>query len=219
MEEYARAAADRGLQAIAITDHAPALPDGAHLYHFQNMVVLPRKMNGVIILRGVECSFLNSDADLDLDDKLLSSLDIVIASLHRPVYSPKDENEHTEVLARACENPNIDILGHIGREKTEFDIELVVKKAKANGKLIEINSSSLTGKRAAKRCLQVAKMCKEHSVPIALTSDSHISSNVGNVDLSIQLLKKINFDERLVVNSTFENLKSYFGGRKNVFRG
>ena len=39
--ENATYAAGIGMEAIAITDHAPQMPDGAHRWHFLNSVVLP----------------------------------------------------------------------------------------------------------------------------------------------------------------------------------
>ena len=134
IKEYAEIAAQKGLEAIAITDHAPGVTDGAHIYHFQNLVSLPRVINNVTILRGAECTFQNSRAELDLDGNVLKNLDIVIASMHQSVYSPKDSDEHTGLLLCAMDNPYVDILGHIGREKTEFDIEQVVLKAKKTKK-------------------------------------------------------------------------------------
>ena len=35
------------MEAIAITDHAPAIPDGAHPWHFQNLKAIPREIYGV----------------------------------------------------------------------------------------------------------------------------------------------------------------------------
>lgn len=39
--ELAKAASERGLLAIACTDHGPAAPDSPHIWHFGNLDVLP----------------------------------------------------------------------------------------------------------------------------------------------------------------------------------
>ena len=52
--ENAKAAAEKGLEGIAMTDHGPAMPGGAHLYHFWNLTALPQQIAGVRVLRGVE---------------------------------------------------------------------------------------------------------------------------------------------------------------------
>ena len=209
IKEYAEIAAQKGLEAIAITDHAPGVTDGAHIYHFQNLVSLPRVINNVTILRGAECTFQNSRAELDLDGNVLKNLDIVIASMHQSVYSPKDSDEHTGLLLCAMDNPYVDILGHIGREKTEFDIEQVVLKAKKTKKLIEINSSSLKGKRVWQHCARVALMCKKHDVPVVVTSDSHFCYDVGNFDSSLKLLSEAGFDMNLVMNSSLNKITDF----------
>ncbi len=41
LTENVTAAVAHGLKAIGITDHGPALPGGAHDYHFWNLRVLP----------------------------------------------------------------------------------------------------------------------------------------------------------------------------------
>ena len=64
--EIIDAAAQKGLEAIALTDHGPAMPGGPHRYHFGNLFVLPDKDKGVEVLRGVEANIVDSDGTLDL---------------------------------------------------------------------------------------------------------------------------------------------------------
>ena len=42
LNEMAAAAKDCGYKALAITDHAPAMPDAPHRWHFENPTALPR---------------------------------------------------------------------------------------------------------------------------------------------------------------------------------
>ena len=46
LTEMVQAAHDMGLKAIAITNHGPTNPDGPHEWHFSNLNLVPRKMNG-----------------------------------------------------------------------------------------------------------------------------------------------------------------------------
>ena len=66
--ENVRAAADKGLEMIAITDHGPAMPGGPHEYHFGNMQVLPDELFGVRILKGVEANVIDRAGNLDLSE-------------------------------------------------------------------------------------------------------------------------------------------------------
>ena len=44
LHEMARAAADKGLELLGITEHAMAMPGTCHEYYFMNMRSLPRTM-------------------------------------------------------------------------------------------------------------------------------------------------------------------------------
>ena len=59
------------MEAIAITDHAPAIPDGAHPWHFQNLKAIPREIYGVKILYGAEVNILDLEGNIDLADSVL----------------------------------------------------------------------------------------------------------------------------------------------------
>ena len=77
--EMAKYASEAGMEAIAITDHAPAIPDGAHPWHFQNLKAIPREIYGVKILYGAEVNILDLEGNIDLADEVLEKLDVVNA--------------------------------------------------------------------------------------------------------------------------------------------
>ena len=67
--EMCEAAAEYGLKSIAVTNHTPGFPDGAHIMHFESILELPRYISGVFVLRGAEVNILNSNGDtLDLPE-------------------------------------------------------------------------------------------------------------------------------------------------------
>ena len=61
------------------------------------------------IFPGIEVDIL-SDGALDLSDEVLAQMDVVIASVHSLFNMP--EQEMTERVLRAIENPYVRILGH-----------------------------------------------------------------------------------------------------------
>ena len=67
--EYAKRA---GMQALAITDHGPGVEDAPHLWHLLNMKSLPREIEGVRILRGVEANIMDMEGNLDMGHRLVS---------------------------------------------------------------------------------------------------------------------------------------------------
>ncbi|MDD3766845.1 MAG: phosphatase [Eubacteriales bacterium] len=214
IKEYADMAAEYSMEAFAVTNHGPKSADGAHIYHFGNLVVVPRVINGVTVLKGAECNILDSDGTIDLPPNILEKLDVIIASIHQAEYAPKSEKEHTKVLLNVMDNPNVHIMGHMGREKMPFDIEKVVKKAKETKKLIEINSSSIKKEgRILERCREIALACKKHEVPIVVNSDCHICYDIGNVGNAIELLDSINFDKNLIMNTSLEKALEFLNIR------
>ncbi len=86
MNEMAKAAADKGLKGLAITEHAPEMPGTCHLYYFQNLRIVPRKRFGIELLLGTELNIMNAEGKVDLSEDVLKTLDIAIASIHIPCF-------------------------------------------------------------------------------------------------------------------------------------
>lgn len=213
--EMAKEANNKGLELIGITDHGPAMPGGPHMFHIANQRVIPDSICGVEILKGVEANIMNDRGEVDLPEKILKNLDIVIASLHDVCIDPGDRDYNTRALMKALENPYVDIIGHPGNPVFPIDNEAVVLKAKETGKLIEINNSSFLGSRkgSLQNCIEIAKLCKKHQVRIVMGSDAHISYHVGRFDKAIQILNDIEMPEELVMNISSQRLKDYLKSR------
>ena len=88
LREMAKAASDKGLELLGITEHAPKMPGTCHKFYFQNIKVVPREMYGIQLLLGSEVNILDAAGTVDLAQKTLEKLDVVIASLHVPCIKP-----------------------------------------------------------------------------------------------------------------------------------
>ncbi len=212
LEEMVRGAARAGLRAIAITNHGPAMEDGAHQWHFANLNIVPRKIDGVAILRGVELNILPPDGGIDpIELRYLKPLDYVIASFHAPAFAPATPEVHTLVLENILRNPYVTTLGHLGSEDFAFEQERIISQCKKFGKIIEINNNSLAIRRGSRQnCTNIARLCKKYQVPVVVTSDAHIAHMVGKVDAALQMLDEIDFPESLILNADWDRLASYF---------
>ena len=73
--EVIEAASQRGLEALALTDHGPSMPGGPYRYYFGNLFVIPEREKNVEILKGVEANIIGRDGTLDL--RCAAMLDIV----------------------------------------------------------------------------------------------------------------------------------------------
>lgn len=218
LEENVLHAKNIGLEAIAITNHAPGMPDAPHLWHFINMSRnVPRDIDGVKVLYGVEANIIDVDGRLDIDSGTLSLLDVVIASMHRDTFAPQNRKAHTQAYLNALENPYVDIIGHSGSPDYEYNIDSVIAMAKKEGKMIEINNNShLIRKGSTENCINIAKKCMDLGVYVVVSSDAHMSRNVGNFSEALSMLDEIGFPEELVANTSLEKFLSILRQRKLV---
>ena len=211
-------AGKKGLEAIAITDHGTALGDAPHKFYYPSFVRLPDSVEGVRLLKGCEVNILNNEGELDLSDRILATMDIVIASVHNPFYRDAGEDgDNTDMYIKVLENPYVDILGHSGNPKCRYDIEKVISKAKELGKFIEINENTFAARpQNTHICREIAITAKKLGAYIVVNSDAHFCTNVGEVSNSVKMLEEIDFPESLIANTGYEKLKQLFKPRKNI---
>jgi len=207
--ECARAAADIGLSVIAITDHAPGMPDTAIMPHFANLRCLPCDMFGVRLLRGVELNIMDYTGAVDMPAGQYSPLDVRIASLHTPCIQSGSIEDNTNALIGAMQNPLIQIIGHPGDPAYPIDVARVLDAAQETGTLLELNNVSLdpnttTRKGGEATVRALAEGCLKRGLPVIMGSDAHVHTAVGALDSARQLLEALGFPSGLVVNTSEE---------------
>jgi DNA polymerase (family 10) len=148
LDAMADAAADRGYEYYAVTDHTPALAmvQGLDRDGFRRQRKDVEKYNArskrLTVLAGAEVDIL-ADGSLDLDDDTLRSLDLVVVSIHSRMTLPPEAQ--TERICRALSHPCVDIFGHpsarlIGRRQPiAADWEKIFRVARDHGVMLEIN--------------------------------------------------------------------------------
>ncbi|MCE5286121.1 MAG: phosphatase [Pelosinus sp.] len=215
--ENARAAADKGLLMIAITDHGPAMPGGPHPYHFGNQRVVPDYLFGVRVLKGIEANVIDYKGTLDLGEKQLARLDVVLAGLHN-VCSPVDSVEkNTMAMLEVMKNPWVDIIVHPGNPEFPVDAEKIVRAAVEYDIALEINNSSLTVSRQGSRpyCKKFAELAKAYGAKIILGTDSHFASYIGDFTQAHALLNETGIKQEQVLNSSIDRILMHLNRRKN----
>ncbi|MBC8014641.1 MAG: phosphatase [Sporomusaceae bacterium] len=215
--ENVRAAADKGLEMIAITDHGPAMPGAPHLYHFGNLRVLPNKLFGVQILKGVEANVINRAGGLDLPEDRLAGLDIILAGAHH-ICSPQGSlAENTEMLINTIKNPWVDGIVHPGNPEYLIDAQAIVQAAVEYDVAIEINNSSLKLSRAGSRpyCEKILCLAKQYGAKIILGTDSHFALAVGEFSQAIALLEQYDISPHAVLNTSIMSIKNHLERRSN----
>ena len=204
IQEMARAAADKGLEILGITEHAPALPGACDPIYFRNLHVVPRLMYGVRLLMGVELNILDTSGRLDLDERHYRCCDIRVAGIHALCWQGGTRTQNTDAMLAAIENPWTHIISHPGDGTAELDFEPIVRAAARTQTLLEINSSSLIplrGKTQARpNNLEILRLCRKAGLPVILGSDAHISFSVADYHYALPLLAETNFPDELVMN-------------------
>lgn len=188
--EMAAAAAARGYEYIAITDHSQALAmanglDEARMLEHIGRIreaegEFQKAHPGFRIFAGVEVDIL-ADGRLDLEDRVLEQLDVVIGSIHSRF--DQSEAETTSRLLRAIANPNLDILGHpsgrllLRREAYAYDFERVLAACREAGVAMEINASP---ERLDLNATQ-ARRCGQVGVGVVISTDAHHPRHLENI--------------------------------------
>ncbi len=214
IKEMAAAAKERGIEALAITEHAPKMPGTCGLFYFQNMDVVPREVYGVRLLMGAEVNIMDPDGTVDLPEDTCMDLDIVVASIHTPCYgTDHTPEENIRAYVEAMKKPYINIIGHPDDGRFPFDYEMLVKTAKETGTLLEVNNSSMrpASSRANTRenILTMLDLCRQYEVPVTTGSDAHVDADAGKFTYVDEILRHCAFPQELVVTTDIEKLKPY----------
>ena len=208
--EMARAAAEKGLWAIAVTDHGPAMPDSPHRWYFYTLKELPDRMEGVWVLKGVEANVLDTDGTLDFSEQDLNrfSFEWLIASLHTDIVKPVfTEDECTRLWLNVAKNPYVDMIGHSETPAFRYDYEAVAREFAARNKVVEWNANSAVARPGGeKNMLELAYACKKAGVRIAVNSDAHSIYRLAAFDSIDPILRKTDYPRELIVNASRENL-------------
>ncbi len=212
--ENCRSAAERGIKVVAMTDHWGEMPDSPHIWHFENLRILPRQICGVTVLKGVETNIINNNGQFDMPRKTLEKLEWVVASMHRQVYEPSTVENHTRAYIKAAQDPIVDVIGHCTTDLFPIDFEKCVKAFKEYEKLVEINESSILYKKGSlKNSYELLRLCKKYEVPVVFDSDGHFCELIGVVDTAVKIAEEVGFPEELVVNADYDRLMGYIRKR------
>ena len=214
IREMAAAAADQGMQVLALTEHAPEMPGTCGLFYFQNLRVIPREMSGVRMLFGAELNIMDPKGRVDLPESTIKKLDITVASIHVPCFGLEHtEQEVMSAYVEAMKKEYIQIIGHPDDSRFPMDYELLVRTARETHTLLEVNNSSLHPQSfregARENLLTMLDLCRQYEVHVTTGSDAHMDVDAGNFSYAAELLDYCHFPEELVVTTDFEKLKPF----------
>jgi DNA polymerase (family 10) len=178
LEQMAKAARERGLDYIAITDHsrrvamAHGLDPKRLAEQWREIERVQKTVGGIKLLRGIEVDILD-DGSLDLPDGVLAELDWVVASVHYKLE--QKPAEMTRRIIKAIRNRHVDVLGHPSgrllnrRAPSEFDLAEVLRVAREEGCAMEINCQPERLDLTDGACLSA----KRAGVKMVVSTDAH----------------------------------------------
>jgi len=149
IEEMALACIAQGFEYLVISDHsksafyANGLNEERIKAQHQYIDELNNKLAPFKIFKSIESDILN-DGALDYSDNLLSTFDMIIASVHSNLKM--SEEKAMSRLLTAIENPFTTVLGHptgrllLSRKGYPIDHEKIIDACIANNVVIEINA-------------------------------------------------------------------------------
>ena len=207
--EMAEAARSLGHEYIVLTDHSPRLTvaNGLSVERLREQLGVVAELNAELkpfrILTGIEVD-INEDGTLDQEPELLSSLDVVVGSVHSKLRM--EGKEMTRRMVTALANPRLDILGHCtGRMKTakrnrppsDFDPEIVFAAALRFDKAVEINARP-ERLDPPKRLLRLAV---EAGCRLSVDTDAHAPGQLEWLDYGCERAAACGVDVASIVNA------------------
>ena len=206
IEEIARAAQKKGYQYVAISDHSKSLKiahgidESKLIKQIEEIDRVNEKIKNFQILKGTEVDIL-PDGRLDLSEKVLEKLDLVVAAIHSGFKQGKEKM--TKRIVRALENPWVHLLAHpsgrlLGaRDPYEVEMDQVMKAAKRFGKALEINA---TFERLDLDDIHCRK-AKEMGIPLAIGTDAHRLDQMWMITLGVAVARRGWLEPRDVLNA------------------
>jgi DNA polymerase (family 10) len=195
IEEMAQAAIAQGFEYLVISDHsktafyANGLYEERVLAQHAEIDSLNRKYAPFRIYKSIESDILN-DGSLDYSNDILSTFDLVIASVHSNLRMT--EEKATQRLLKAIENPYTSILGHLtgrlllSRAGYPLDMEKILDACKANNVVIELN--------AHPRRLDIDWRWVDHAlnkgILISIDPDAHTTTGFADIRYGVLAAQK-----------------------------
>jgi DNA polymerase (family X) len=186
LEDMVAAAARRGYQYYAITDHAPNLffqrmTDEKMLAQRDRVRALDTPLE---LLHGTELN-IAPDGSVDWDEDFLAGFDLCVASVHSNFDLPRAEM--TRRFVTACENPHVNIIGHpltrrIGRRPpVDVDFGELFRACARTGTALEVNASPQRLDLPSDHI----RAARDAGAVFAIDSDAHSVADLGNLPYGV----------------------------------
>ena len=179
---------------------------------------LNKKLSPFKIFKGIEADILN-DGLLDYPDEILSTFDMVVASVHSNLRM--DKEKATNRLIRAIENPFTTILGHptgrllLAREGYPIDHQKVIDACSENNVVIELNANPY---RLDMDWTWIG-YALERNVMISINPDAHSVGAIYVVNYGINAARKGGLTKEMTFNTlSLNKMEQYLAKKKSMIK-
>ena len=218
IEQNVQKAIEKGLKAIAITDHGFGQPfAGITPTKFEKMkkevADLRIKYPEIKILLGVEANIIRKDGTIDLTEEQEKEMDIILAGYHLSATERKlgslmslavpatldkigictkaQRRRNTKTYLEAIKNRKIDVITHPGY-MMPLNLLDIGNACADKGTLIEISSRHITPREEG-----LEELLKS-DVKFIINSDAHELYQIGQVFYALKLVERYHIEDRVV---------------------
>ena len=210
IEEMVESAKTKGLTNLAITDHGPKhLFFGIRRKNIDKARIEVDNINAKLaaedgplkkVYLGVEANLMSKNGDIDLKQKDLEKLDILLVgyhrgtlnSLRRPLASEKKQKEiYTKAYINLVYKYNVDIITH-PCEYIKVDCKRLAEACAKTDTLIEINTRHFRFTDS-----DMLDMINT-GVKFIVSSDAHRKTKIASVSEALAIVSKFNIADRVV---------------------
>lgn len=224
--DNAKAASLKGLEILAITDHAvrhPIVGVSPRKYDKmrRDLEEVQKSFDNLTLMLGIEANILGMAGDIDVKDEDAAKLDIVLAGYHLTSfpyrlsdyfkitwnaltkYTMKSTKgqiaRNTTMFVNAIKRHKIDILTHPGF-RLDIDYKEVGKACADYGTYVELSSRHKTPDEKS-----IEQLLSTDCV-FVINSDAHKPENIASCDFAIDLVKKYEIPEERIANISGKRL-------------
>jgi len=166
------------------------------------------------LLHGCELE-IRADGALDYEDDLLSSFDVVVASVH--VSRRQSRAELTQRTLNAIHSPHVDVIAHpsgrmiLDRADLDLDWDTVYEEAARTGTVLEMNGSPHRLDLSAERARRAVGI----GCVLSIDSDAHKTAELDFLDWGISQARRAWVEPDRVLNTrTRADLLSWVAGKE-----
>ena len=223
VEDNVKAAWEKGLKVVAITDHGPAHP----FVGIKNLKTLRKIKKDIIkcqakypdleILLGLEANVISTSGELDITPEYIKELDLLLVGLHTGII-PKDFSNtfdlvvknwgakissrlfrevrriNTSALIKAVTKYPVHTIVHPGL-KLNIDTWGLARACVFRGTALEINSSH------GHKTFEFIKAAAPSRVKFVINSDAHTPEEVGELEPGVKMAQKLGIESERILNS------------------